>query len=232
MSFYLGNFMACFVPGTDNRRKVRSRMVQFGYNGRIRRFIRKKFGEKVTSIVHVRQITLNRVVFLVNNKYFVKIFRNVSNRRLKDQVKLLEHVGPMLSVDMPRVIVDDRWPMYATERIVGRHIYDFDPKVILKNKDKIKNRVIEIIDELQSIDVTKIPNYEKYLTSMQFRRWEEAGPQKQVLAHFDLNESNLFFDDNMNISVILDWDTLSIANNPETDMHIFMRYWPQFINSL
>ena len=60
------------------------------------------------------------------------------------------------------------------------------------------------------------------------RRIADSRAPKPVLAHFDLNESNLFFDKDINIIGVIDWDTLSIAKNPETDMNVFMLFWNRF----
>ena len=39
---------------------------------------------------------------------------------------------------------------------------------------------------------------------------------------------NFLFDDDLNIVSAIDWDAISIANNPETDWRIFMRFWNQY----
>lgn len=229
MSFYLGNFLACFVPGTENRRKVRSTTVKIFYSSRIKRFIKNAYGEDVKSIQYIRQITLNRVVFLINNKYYVKIFRNVSNQALKDYNYITEYIRPYLSVKIPKIKVDDKWSMYACRKIKGHPIDDFTKDEVLANKNKIQDEVFAILEELQSIDVRNIPGHDRFLDSMQRRTIEKpAKKEKEVLAHFDLNEGNLFFDDDLNVTAVIDWDTISIAHNPETDKQIFMKYWNNY----
>ena len=82
----------------------------------------------------------------------------------------------------------------------------------------------------QSVDVEKIPNNERFVTNMQNRRYPELPCTgcRRVLGHFDMNLGNFLFDDDLNIVSAIDWDALSIANNPETDWRIFMRFWNQY----
>jgi hypothetical protein len=226
----MGNIIACFVPGTDNRRKVRSWAVLNAARRTIKRFIREAYGEKMDSIVPVRQITLNRVVYLVNDKYYVKVFRNVTNKQLKDFEFLTDYVQRRISVKMPKVVVDKKAPIYSCKRVNGRSIYSFAKEEVLQHEKKLMKQLDAIIAELQSIDVKKIPHYERYMDSMQLRTKEKpAAHEKMVLAHFDLNESNFLYDGRMNIVAIIDWDTLSIAKNGDTDKTIFMKYWRQYM---
>jgi len=221
------------VHGTENRRRVRAYINLFFFYPIIYRFIRYSFGENIRSIKFVRQRTLGRVVYLVNNKYFVKIFRDVSNRRLKDFEFISNYVRPYIGVRVPRVVVAPNAPMYACRKVPGRHIDTFDADEILKNRKKIEKQVLNIIAQLQSIDINKIPDADRFLDSMQTRTREKSiVPPRPVLAHFDLNETNVLFDDDLNICSVIDWDTLSIAQNPETDWQIFMKYWKPFVQSL
>lgn len=220
------------MPGTENRRHVRAAVNLFLYRPKINKFIRRTFGERVKTVKFIRQITLNRVVCLVNDKYYVKIFRDVSNKTLKDFEFISNYIRPFVSVTCPEVIVAPHAQMYVCEKVQGRHISTFPADEILKNKDKIEQQVMDIIAELQAIDVKSIPGWRRFMYSMQLRTKEKPGPKKMVLAHFDLNETNLFFDNDLNICAVIDWDTLSIAQNPETDRNIFMKYWVPFINSL
>ncbi len=230
--FFIGNLAACLVYGTENRRLVRAYVNLFFFFPVIYRFIRYSFGVRIHSIKFIRQRTLGRVVYLVNDKYYVKIFRDVSNRRLKDFAFISNYVRPHIGVVVPRVVVAQHAPMYACARVRGRHITTFPADKILKNEKKIKNQVLRIIDQLQSINVNDIPDRERFMDSMQTRTVEKPGRKKYVLAHFDLNETNLLFDKDLNVCAVIDWDTLSIAQNPETDKDIFMKYWNWYINSL
>ncbi|MDR0726867.1 MAG: hypothetical protein LBF37_02275, partial [Rickettsiales bacterium] len=197
--------MACFVPGTENRRKVRSWAVLNTTRPSIKRFIREAYGEKITSIKPIRQITLNRVVYLVNDKYFVKVFRNVTNKQLKDFEFLANYIRPFISVDIPRVVVDRKHAIYACKKVNGRSIYEFSRDEVLQYEKKLLKQLKEIIEELQSIDVKKIPNYERYMYSMQLRTKEKpTSTPTMLLAHFDLNESNFLYDKDMNIIAIID----------------------------
>lgn len=230
--FYLGNFFACFVPGTERRRHTRAYVNLLLFYPAIRRFIRRAYGERIQSIKFIRQISLGRVVFLVNGKYFVKIFRDVTNARLKDHEFLLNYAIKQLGKDslIIPIVVAKHVPMYACEKVSGEHVYEFPPEKIIKNNAKIKKQVFSIIDALQKIDVSKIPNNARFMYSMQKKRTRELpGGEKQVLAHFDMNTSNFLFDENMNICAVIDWDTLSIAQNNETDKRVFLKHWDPFI---
>ena len=237
--FFVGNLAACVVPGTERRRHTRAYVNMFFFYGTISRFIRHTFGQRVKSIKFIRQFTLGRVVFLVNEKYYVKIFRDVSNARLRDHAFLMDWVVRNISVKtcgrpiaIPRIHVARRAPMYACPRVAGRHLDTFTKAEILQNKEKIEKQVANIINALQSIDVGKIPNNSRFMNSMQSRTPERPAPPRPVLAHFDLNINNFLFDDDLNICAVIDWDTLSIAQNPETDMTIFNKYWSRFMMGL
>lgn len=231
--FYVGNFLAMFTPGGERRAFVRGNVNIILYTPRIRRFIKRVYNDKLKTVRLVRQINLNRFVCVVNDKYYVKVFRNISLERLQEHKFLVDFVRPYLSVTVPDMHVDNKIPMYVSKKIDGRRIEDFDFKTILKNEDKIKGQIVNIIKEIQSVDVNSIPDNQRFLHGLQPERQPEKAIQsgkkvKPVLAHFDLNETNLFFDDDMNITGIIDWDTLSIAKNPDTDMNVFMLFWNRF----
>lgn len=229
LPFYIGNFVACFVPGSKNRAHCRASINLFLYYPKIVAFIRNTFGQRVTSVKFIRQRTLNRVVCLVNNKYYVKIFRDVTHAQLKNFEFIANYIRPYISVTIPRVIVDRRAPMYVCEKIPGHPIDDFKRADVLRHEAKIHAQVFKIIDELQSIDVNAIPDNNRFNDSMQTRTIElPTKTPRRVLGHFDLNETNLFFDDDLNVCAVIDWDTLSIANNPETDKRIFLKYWNRY----
>lgn len=229
--FYLGNLAACFVPGSDRRAHCRAYVNLFFYYPTITRFIRRAFGEKTHSVKFIRQRTLNRVVCLVNDKYYVKIFRDVTPSRIRDFAFLANYVADRLDVTVPRVIPNDRASMYATPRVAGNHILDMDRTAVLAHDQQIQTQMFDIIDQLQSIDIAQIPHPERFVTAMQERTVEDPiTPPQPVLAHFDLNEENIFLDDDFNICAVIDWDGLSIANNPDTDKRIFLKYWNRYKN--
>ena len=89
------------------------------------------------------------------------------------------------------------------------------------------NQVTDIIKQIQSIKIKSVPGWERFVFSMQPERTREkpCDSGHEVFAHFDLNTTNFLFDDKLNIIGVIDWDTLSVANNPETDWDIFMKYW-------
>ena len=231
--FYVGNFLAMFVPGGSRRARVRGNVNVALYYPRIRRFIKRVYNEKIKNIKFVRQINCNRFVCVVNGKYFVKVFRNISVERVKEHEALVNFVRPYLKVTIPEVHVHNSVPMYVCKKISGHQIGYFSPATILKNEEKIKKQVTDIINDIQKIDIRSVPNYDHFWFGLQPERQpeKEIAPgedAKPVLAHFDLNETNLFFDDDMNIIGIIDWDTLSIAKNPKTDMNVFMLFWGMF----
>jgi serine/threonine protein kinase len=231
--FYVGNIVSCFVPNGARRARVRGSINTILYTPRIKRLIKRVYKEKIKTIKFVRQINLNRFACVVNDKYYVKVFRNISAKRLQDHKFLVDFVRPYISVNIPEMYLEGHTPMYVTEKIQGHPISDFDVKTIFKNENKIKKQISEIIKEIQQIDIDSIPDHDRFWFGLQPERQpEQSVPEgvtaKPVLAHFDLNETNLFFDDDMNIIGIIDWDTLSIAKNPETDMNVFNLFWNMF----
>lgn len=227
--FVISNFMACFIYGSRNRHKWRGKINVFLFRPVIARFVKKTFGVRIKSICFIRQNTLNRMVCVVNDTYFVKVFRNVTHKRLKDFEFLSNYVANRMKITMPHVIVHKRIPMYVSERVPGKSIDDFNPKYVLENSEYILKQVHGIIRQLQRIKVDEIPNKERFMDSMQLRTKEvECKHPKQVLAHFDLNRLNFLFDDNLKILSVIDWDTLSIANNPTTDTTIFLKHWNRY----
>ncbi len=228
--FFIGNTLACLVPGSVRRARFRGKINLILFRPWIARFIRREYGERLKTLRFVRQRTLNRVVGVVNDKYYVKIFRNVTNQQIRDFVFLMDYIRPYIRVDIPKVVVDKKLPMYVCAKNAGREISSFKKSVVLKNEKHIFDQISNIIKQLQSVDVEKIPNNERYLTNMQDRRYPELPCKKcrRVLGHFDMNLTNFLFDDKLNIISAIDWDALSIANNPETDWRIFMRFWNQY----
>lgn len=230
--FYVGNFLAIFVPDGARRARVRGNVNMALYTPRIKHFIKRVYNEPVKSIKFIRQINLNRVCLCVNGKYYVKLFRNITPERVKNYKELMDFIAPRISVRMPVVYADDNMAMYVSEKIPGRGIGEFDTETILKNEDKIKSQVEKIISEIQAIKPESIPGVERFGHSLQPERATEPkiNVPHPVLAHFDLNETNLLFDDDMNIIGVIDWDMCSIAQNPDTDMFVFNRFWNRFMN--
>lgn len=232
--FYIGNFLAIFVPDGARRARVRGNVNMALYTPRIKHFIKRVYDEPVKSIKFIRQINLNRVCLCVNDRYYVKLFRNITPERVKNYKELMDFIAPRISVRMPVVHVDDNMAMYVSEKIPGRGIKSFDDATILKNEDKIKSQVEKIIAEIQSIKLDSIPDVKRFVHSLQPERATEPPINKPcpVLAHFDLNETNLLFDDDMNIIGVIDWDMCSVAQNPNTDMFVFNRFWNRFMKHI
>lgn len=231
--FYIGNFVACFVPGSDQRAHVRGWINIILYQRKIAKLIHDAYGCRVTGIRFVRQRTLNRMVCVVNDKYYVKIFRDLSPARVCHFADLIRYIRPYISVAIPEIIASHTAPMYVCARVPGHHIEHFSPDTLIAAADKIHAQVAQIITQIQSIDVKKIPNYKQFYTPMQEHRNIKNMPgHRAVLVHFDINETNLMFDDNLNVCALIDWDTISIAANMDVDMNNFMHHWDRHMGYL
>ena len=227
--FVIGNILSWFVHGSERRKRFRGKVNVFFFRPYIARFIKRTYGERMTSLRFVRQRTLHRFIAVANDEYYVKIFRNVTRQQICDFCELMDIVRKVVKVEIPVCIVDRKIPMYVCEKNSGVSMYSFDKNYVLANANKIGSQIRDIILQLQSIDVDSIPNNERFITNMQNHRTAELPCQncRRVLAHFDLNEKNFLFDDELNIVGVIDWDSLSIAQHPETDMEIFTKYWEQ-----
>ena len=232
--FYIGNFLAMFVPDGARRARVRGNVNVTLYAPRIRHFIKKTYGVSVKKIKFVRQINLNRVCCVADDKYYIKLFRNITPMRVKNYKDLMDFIQSRISVFMPTIYADDKMAMYVSEKIPGRAVDTFDDKTILKNENKIKKQVVKIIEEIQNIKLSEIPDCGRFVHGLQPKRAPEPPTNKPrpVLAHFDLNETNLLFDDDMNIIGLIDWDMCSIAKNPDTDWSIFDFFWNRFMKHI
>ena len=230
LPFYIGNIVSCFVPNNKRRSRVRGWINVMLYRHRIMSFVKTSYGVKPKHVRFVRQITLNRMTCVVDNVYYVKIFRNVTVQQLENFKFLLDFIRPYINVEIPDIIVDKRMPMYVCKKIPGRPISDFDAEFVLKHEKSFLSQVADIIAQLQSVDVKSVPGWERFVFSMQPERTVEkpCDSEHMVFAHFDLNRTNFLFDDDFNIIGLIDWDTLSVAKNPETDWDIFMKYWNNY----
>lgn len=225
--FYIGTLFACFVPDSHKRHVVRGWVNGILYFPRISIFIKRIYGEFAYKLRFVRQHTPDRCVCIVNDKYYVKIFKRVPVQKLKRFAKLTDYVASKLDVAIPKIFVGKISSMYVCEKLKGHSVYDFDKKYVMKHHKKIENQVAKIIKDLQSINVKKIPDYKEYTSALQDSPVEKI-TSKSVLGHFDLNETNFLFDDDLNICGIIDWDGLRITNDKDKDMQIFMKYWNRY----
>ena len=230
LPFYIGNLMACFFVGYERRRLVRGYVNIFLYYIPILLFIKRTYGERVKKIKLVRQITLNRMTCVINDKYYIKIFRNVSVEKLNNYKFLLNFIRPKLKINIPDIYVAKHIPMYVCKKIPGKSIYKFKKKNIIAHQDKIQKQVFDIIKTIQSIPLNSISHNERFMFSMQPQRNKEKPYKKDVsvLAHFDLNETNILLNNKYDVISIIDWDTLSIAKNPNTDKEIFLKYFEYY----
>lgn len=229
--FYVGNLLACFVFSSRRRSNARGNVNNFFYSPIVARFVKKVFGEKAHTIKFVRQHTPSRFVCVVNDKYFVKIFKKMSHKKLENFEFLVNYVRNNVSVNIPKVYIGKDDNIYATEKIDGKSIYDFDEKFVLQYEAKILTQVEQIIFSLQNINLRKIPNPERFCVALETtsnKTKPEPITDESVLAHLDLNVRNFLFDDYMNIIGLIDFDSLSITNDKNKDMQIFMKYWNRY----
>ena len=231
LPFYISNFMSWFVKRKSARHRLRGYVNSFLYAPIISRFIKKTFGEKVSYIKFVRQHTPSRFVCVVNDKYFVKIFKKNLGVRLKNFEFLVNYISKFMDVTIPPVYIAKNNHIYVTPKISGISLYDFDKKFVLKHEKQILHQVENIIDELQSIDVSKIPDAERFCVALESTSKQskiESITSDSVLAHMDLNIRNFLFDKDMNICGLIDFDSLCITNDRTRDMQIFMKYWNRY----
>lgn len=229
LPFYIGNILSCLVPGTDRRRNFRGWVNVTLYTPFVKRLIKCAYGERVKKIAFVRQITLNRVCIVVNDKYYVKIFRNVSNKNLQQYKIILDYIQKKLSVKIPNIIVDKKYPMYVCEKLPGVVLEKIDVENIRKNQKKILNQVFGFIKYLQSIDVKMVPELFRYNPLQQHKIEKKSENKIPMLGHFDLNGGNLLFDEQFNLVSVIDFDALAIAYNPDTDSERFLVFFNNLI---
>ena len=98
LPFYIGGIISYFVPGRYRRRSVRGQINVFLFRGIINRFVERVYGVRVNNIRFVRQVSMNRMICVVNDRYYVKIFRDVSVKRLKDYKFLLDFIREFYSL--------------------------------------------------------------------------------------------------------------------------------------
>ena len=233
LPFYVGGIISYFVPGRYRRRSVRGQINVFLFRGIINRFVERVYGVRVNKIRFVRQVSMNRMICVVNGRYYVKIFRDVSVMRLKDYKFLLDFIRPYLNIKIPEIFVHDKIPMYVADKLPGKDMRDFGKSTIIKHEKKIKSQMIEIINALQSVSVKSIPDNERFLLPLQPKK-NSIKPKigrDSVLAHLDLNASNIRLDDNFDVVSIVDWDSLSIVDSPNIDKDSFEKLWNIYKNS-
>ena len=227
IAFYISSLVSNLFPGQDRRRHIRGNINVFLFRISIARFIRRVYGVRVKTIRFVRQVSMNRMTCVVNNRYYVKIFRDVSVTQLNNYKLLLDVVRPHLNVAIPKIFVAEKIPMYVADKLPGKNLHDFSKRSIILHEKKIKSQVIKMIDDLQSIPVKTIPNNELFLLPLQHKSNAKKPEIKKdsVLAHLDLNVSNLMLDNKYNVVGVVDWDSLSIVNDPNLDRNGFESLW-------
>ena len=234
LPFYISNFLSCFIWNKAARHRLRGYVNCFLYTPMMKRFIKKTFGEETKNIQFVRQNTPSRCVCVINDKYFIKIFKHDMGNRLADFKFLIDYITPFIKTTIPPVYVSKNNHMYVTKKIPGFGIYEFDKEFVLKHEPKILNQANKIIRELQSIDVRKIPNAERFCVALESTTKDiETEPltNDSVLAHFDLNIRNFLFDSDLNICGLIDFDSMTITNDKNKDKEIFMKYWERYKKS-
>lgn len=231
--FYLSSFISYFVPGRYRRRRVRGTINVFLFYIPIARFIKRVYGVRTNKIRFVRQVSMNRMTCVVNDRYYVKIFRDVSVKQLNDYRFLMDYIRPHLHVNIPKVFVANYIPMYVADKLPGKDLRDFDKKLIMKNEKKIKSQVYDMIHAMQNIQIKSIPDNERFLFTLQSKKINQKPEigRDSVLAHLDLNASNLLMDEDLNVISVVDWDSLSIVQSPNIDKDSFESLWNIFKNS-
>jgi len=206
----------------------------FLYTPTMSRFVRQIYGEKTQSVKFVRQQTPSRFVSVINDKYFVKVFKHNMKPRLKNFEFLVNYIRDFIDIPIPKVYVSKNNHMYVTELLDGYSIHYFDKEYVLQHEEKIINQVKHVIQQLQSIDVHKIPNPQRFENPLEktHKQMEcETLTNHSVLAHNDMNVRNFLFDKDLNICGFIDFDALAITNDADKDMRIFMKYWKQYKES-
>ena len=231
--FIIGTLVSLFVPGRKRRRRVRGTINVFLFRIPIAHFIRHTYGTRAKTIKFVRQVSTNRMTCVVNNRYYVKIFRDVSVEQLNNFQFLMDFIRPHLHLNIPKIFVAKHIPMYVADKLPGKDLRDFDPAVILKHQRKIKSAVIKMIDDIQSVPIKSIPDNQRFVRPLQYDKNTPAPriTAKSVLAHLDLNASNLLLDSKFNVISVIDWDSLSIVPNPNIDRDSFNNLWEKYVKS-
>lgn len=234
LPFYISNFLACFVRNSDKRHEIRGKINFFLYKRFAGHVVNKIFKESINDVKFVRQHTPSRFVCVVNDKYYVKIFKNMSKKRLENFEYLVNYIIKFMDVNIPKVYISTDGHTYITPKIPGFSIYAFEKELVLKNEEKILAQVDKIILQLQSIDINKLKNPERFCvalesTSKKVKR--EHITNDSVLAHLDLNIRNFLFDKDLNICGLIDFDSLCIINNKNQDKQNFMKYWERYKKS-
>lgn len=230
LSFIIGGVLSSVIRDTQRRRRFRGKFNLFWLRPYIARFIKRAYGEKIETLKFVRQQSMNRVVGIVNDKYYVKIFRKIRVKRIQDFAKLMSVVEKVVSVKINHVVADDKIAMYSYKKIDGMDIHRFEKEFVIKHKTKLFNQIKKIIQEIQSIDVQSVPPDERFVYDMHFEKHGNPSDIKKcVFGHFDMNFGSFLFDKNLNIIALLDWDTIAITDELNGDWNKFMHYWGAYI---
>ncbi len=227
LPFLFGGLVSYFVPGRYRRRSVRGWINVFFFRIPIAKFIKHVYGVNAKNIRFVRQVSMNRMICVVNDRYYVKIFRDVSIKQLNDYKFLLDFIRPYLKIKIPEIFVHDSIPMYVADKLPGKDMRDFDKANVFKHEQKIKSQIYDVINDMQNISLKTIPNNKRFLNPLQSKKknTEQKISSDAVLAHLDLNASNIRLDDDFNVVSIVDWDSLSIVQSPNIDKDRFEKLW-------
>lgn len=221
--FFIGCFLSCFIPGIQNRRNVRGWINVLFFYFPIKRFVKRVYNEPIKKIRFVRQISMKRMTCVVNDKYFVKIFRFVSVKRLNDYKNLLDAIRPYLNVNIPEIFVDKHIPMYVDERLPGTIMTYLNKKDVIKHERKITTQVHKMVDDLSGIPHKNIPNKELFVVKLQAKKIPNNVKitKKFGLAHDDLNPGNLLLDKDFNLVGVIDWDSLVFIPDANNNKNLF-----------
>lgn len=230
LSFFIGYVLSSVIRDTQRRRRFRGTFNLICLRPFIARFMKREYGIKIKTLKYVRQQSLNRVVGIVNDKYYVKIFRKIPVKRVQNFAKLMSVIEKTVSVKINHVVADNKLAMYSYKKIDGMDIHRFEKEFVIKHKTKLFNQIKKIIQEIQSIDVQSVPSEERFVYDMHFEKHGNPSDIKKcVFGHFDMNFGSFLFDKNLNIVALLDWDTIAITDELDGDWNKFMRYWGAYI---
>ena len=221
------------TPGRNRRRLVRGNINVFFYYIAIARFIKKTYNEKTKTIRFVRQVSTNRMTCVVNNRYYVKVFRDVSVSQLNDYKFLLDFIRPYLDINIPEIFVAKHIPMYTADKLPGKDLRYLNKDTVIKHEAKIKSQILKMINDMQNIPLRLIPNKERFLSGLQsdHKNKQTQITKNSVLAHLDLNASNFLLDDKFNVISVLDWDSVQIVPDANIDLDNFLNLWSIYKNS-
>ena len=81
---------------------------------------------------------------------------------------------------------------------------------------------------MKNISIDSIPEKERFIYPVQSQKIGKSIEPNSVLAHCDLNPTNLLLDNNLKIVSIIDWDSMSIVSDSDKDSIGFEKLWDKY----